>query len=173
MNKELIRSAVELLVESNRYSALKKELRELITARETMPRRFAAELSVLNELIDLEKTSPEAFANVINLVETRRRVIPSSSNADYQRDYMRQSRARRALALKLEEIDRGKPLTPVARKSFKDAVNKKWMAARDAYIASQGELTWKERNDVTSDFWRTIDNQLEERLIMTKMRNQK
>lgn len=165
MDKEEIKVAVDLLVDTNNYAALKKALRELIETKESLPRRFAGELAPLNALIGLSNISEEAFENVLALVETKRKVTPETGKVDYQRDYMRQRRARLATALKIEEMERGKSLSPEARKKFKDNQQVVWQKARDAYIASHGELDWKERNLVTSDFWEKIDAQLEQHLV--------
>lgn len=165
MDRDEIRAAVEMLVTTDRYAVLKKELRELIATREELPRRFAADLAPLNALIALEKNNPEAFENVLNLIEAKRSVEPSTGKTDYQRDYMRQRRARLNTALKIEETERGKSLSPAARAQFKEAQLKQWMGARDAYIHAKGDLDWKARNDATAEFWKTIDAQLELRLV--------
>ena len=173
MDKEEVKEAVDLLVNSGNYAILKKELREIIAMKEVLPRRFSGELTPLNSLVQLEAISKQAFENVLELVETRRKVVPGTAKVDYMRDYMRQQRARMITALTIEELDRGKRLSPTARKAFKAAQRGKWMKARDAYITAQGVLEWAERNAAAADFWRQIDNQLEQRLVDAKLKRKR
>jgi hypothetical protein len=169
MNKDAVKAAVDLLVATDRYAELKKELRGLIKTQDKLPRQFAGELEVLNGLIKLHGRSEEAFENVINLIEVRRVTDGGKAKPEYMRDYMRQRRARENTALMIEEMERGAPLGTDARVTFKKTQMAKWMAARDAYIASHGKLTWEERNIVTGDFWEKMDTQLENQLAQARM----
>jgi len=173
LNTDDIKEAVVLLVQAENYAALKKALQDIISTRETLPRRFSGALSPLNELIVLEKKSEAAYANVIELVESKRRASPAVGKVDYQRDYMRQRRARLATALKIEELERGIRLSPTARENFTKAQMDKWMKARDAFISAKGDLGWKERNDAAAEFWSQIDQQLERRLADAQVARRK
>jgi hypothetical protein len=169
VTKAELKDAVDLLAEAGNYAALRRELMELIATKETMPRMFAGWLEPLNALIRLEAQSDEAFDGVLELVEGRRKTAPETSKVDYQRDYMRQRRARLNTAVQLEELERGSRLSPAARTTFKRVTMKRWMKARDAFIASRGELDWKQRNEVTGEFWEQLDTQLEHNLIDAKL----
>lgn len=173
MNKDEIKAAVDLLVATDRYAELMKEMRDMIKRQETMPRLFSQHLTPLNELIKLHGRSEEAYSNVVLLIETRRVTSGGKAKPDYMRDYMRQRRARENTAVMIEEMERGARMSPEARATFKKTQMAKWMAARDAYVASHGELTWEERNVVTGDFWEKMDTQLENQLAHARMGNQK
>lgn len=170
MDKEEVREAVELLVGAHNYTVLKKELRDIIATKGVLPRRFAGDLVPLNALVTLEGISKQAFENVADLVEERRKAEPATAKVDYMRSYMLQQRTRLRTALCIEELERGKRLSPAARGAFKKARQAQWMKARDAHIAAQGWLTWQERNTAAGVFWRRIDTQLEQRLVDAKLK---
>ena len=161
MDRERVREAIELLIKTDNFAVVRAKLIELVTSKSPIKLRFSGEFSPLNALIDLYSNSEASFAAAMNLVAAKREAVPATARTDYQRDYMRQQRARLGLAVKIENRERGIKLTGEAREAFKKQMLAKWMKARDAYIRDRGELTWKERNLAAAEFWRQIDSQLE------------
>jgi hypothetical protein len=117
----------------------------------------------LNAVIEVGLQSRDAFERLVKLVEAKRQLIPKARRADYQRNLMRQRRARKAKALELAELSQGKMSKTEARE-YTRGVQDRWNKAKDEFIASKGDLDWKGRNAATNEFWDMIDRQLDQNL---------
>lgn len=171
LDRESLREAIGLLIESTEYATLKKAI--LANIKSKFPVRFVGELANLNILLDLAAASNASLANVFSIVERKRRTAPDTGKVEYQRSYMRQRRARLQTALEIEQLKTGKKLGSIARSAFNAATMAKWMAARDGYLATLGEMTWKQKNAAVSEFWERIDQQLENERIHVLMERKK
>lgn len=167
MDKDEIRQAVELLTDSDNYAELKRELNRLIADKE-IPKRFAGRFTPLNEMIAVHNQDEELFHRLIALVEKSRKKDPETSRTDYQKHHMKQRRARLITAVLIEELRRGKKMTPTEKEKFRDTAQARWMARRDTFLETKGNITWTQKNEFVSAFWRIIDEELEIDLIKVK-----
>lgn len=160
MDKQQIADAVNLLIAEDHYTKRLKQITEIVEDWDDSPRVFAAKLSPLNALVDIGLDDMANLQELFTLVESRRKLVPLMKKVDYQRNLMREKRERLARVLKLEEMVRGKPLTPAEKDRYKMDTNARWSKDKAAYIASKGELSWKARNEATREYWAKIDAQL-------------
>lgn len=161
MDKAALKTAVEYLIGCTKYIEARRSINEAVDLWAKRPMTFAGDLAVLNPLIDLGVASPEALANVFALVERKRRTAPSARKVDYQRDYMRQRRVRINKAVRLEEIVRGKRMTPEERKAYGIATLANWIKQRQEWLGQHSDASWKERNELAGQFWKKVDDQLD------------
>jgi len=161
MNKQVLVEAVNFLIQSESYARLINEVTEIIEHWDTHPMAYAGNLACLNELINVGLESRDAFENLVKLIEDKRKLIPTMRRADYQRDLMRERRARFAKALTLHEAAQGPILTSAERRRVEDEIRKRWAVARKDFIDARGKLPWKARNTVANEFWEGIDRQLD------------
>lgn len=117
----------------------------------------------MNALIDVGLQNRTAFEKLVGMAEDRRRAIPRARRVDYQRDLMRERRARIAKAVELHETMHGR-VRGVERNTYINQLQARWRRARDKFIADKGDLDWKARNDAANEFWEMIDRQLDQNL---------
>ena len=176
-NKEVI-AAIMYLIQSDRYASLIREITEIIENWDMHPMYYGGHLSVLNALIELGigdrqttsgSTGRTAFEGVVRLIEERRKLIPPLKRVDYQRDLMRERRARIAKALELHERTTGRSIrgTPERQRLSAD-IQARWNKARAEFIKARGKLSWKDRNAAGGEFWAMIDEKLNENLRVSK-----
>lgn len=160
MDKQQVADAVNLLIAEDHYTKRLKQILEIVEDWDDSPRVFADKLVALNALVDIGLDDMANLQELFALVESRRKLVPLMKKVDYQRNLMREKRDRLAKAVKLEELVRGKTLTQTEREKYKKSMNGKWVKEKTAYIAAQGELSWKGKNEATREFWEKIDAQL-------------
>lgn len=158
--KEDVVSAINLLIHAKDFAARVKELEEVIDRWEERPMIYSGHLMVLNALLDVGLEDREAFNRLIRLADERRKLIPAMKRVDYQRDLMRERRARIAKAIELQELRLG-AMDRIAKEKFTKDIQARWRKARDEHIKKLGKLDWKQRNDAASEFWTMIDSNLE------------
>lgn len=158
-----ITEAVNELIFSRKYAAMKAELTKIIKEWDTHPMVYSGRLSCLNALVDVGLAKPAAFDRLIKLVEESRQDIPAAKRAAYQSDLMQARRARIKKAVELYVKQKG-PLSVAARRKYTKDLQVRWAEARDKFITERGELTWKERNVVIGEFWAEIDATLDKNL---------
>lgn len=163
MGHQRIVNGVNYLIEAANFSALSGELTRIIETWDTHPMVYSGKLAPLNALIDVGLQSREAFEKLIDMAEDRRKSIPRARRVDYQRDLMRERRARIAKAVELNEKLHG-PIRGVERNKYVTELQTRWRRARDKFIADKGDLDWKARNDAANEFWEMIDRQLDQNL---------
>lgn len=161
MDKARIAAGLTLLVTSKEFTKRVKQIRAIAAEWQDTPLLFGASLEPLNALIDVAVVKPEAFDKLIQLAAAKRKQEPSVKRVDYQRELMREKRERLYKALKLEELMRGRPLDTMARQKYMRETQAMWMAERNAFIKSKGNLNWKQRNEAANEFWRQLDEKLE------------
>lgn len=150
-----------MLVNSKEFMHRVRQLKEVIANWDRTPMLFGGKLEPLNALIDVGLLKPKALDDLIALAERKRKEVPASKRIDYQRQLMREKRERLQKAVRLEELVRGVPLRGGARTKYMHDVQVRWMNQRADYIRSQGELTWKARNEAAARFWMQVDERLE------------
>lgn len=168
-SRKRIVEAMNLLITSPKYATLINEITSIIERWDTHPMAYSGKLSCLNALVDVGLQSRDAFEKLIKLIEDKRRLIPEAKRVDYQRELMRDRRARLAKALELHEAKSG-PLVGAARKKAATDIQGRWKVARDRFIADKGNLSWKQRNDAAQEFWEGIDRQLNANLAAAQAR---
>lgn len=165
MDRQQIVDAVNYLIQSDNYTRLINEITEIIEKWATHPMAYDGNLKCLNAMIDVGLESRDAFENLVQLIERKRRLIPVIKRVDYQRDLMRERRARFAKALELHELRSGKKFrNAVEKKLITDELRKKWAEERAGFISDLGKVSWKERNAASGEFWERLDLQLDESL---------
>jgi hypothetical protein len=163
MASQRVVEAVNYLIEAPNYAALINEITKIIETWDTHPMVYGGKLTCLNALIDVGLQNREAFERVVKLIEEKRRLLPKIRRVDYQRDLMRERRARMAKALELHEALHGQ-LRGAARMAQMQAIQDRWAKARDNFLAGKGEMNFTQRNDAIREFWEGIDRNLDKNL---------
>lgn len=165
MDREKVVEAVNYLIQSDNYTRLINEMTEIIEKWDMHPMAYDGSLKCLNALIDVGLESRDAFEKLVDLIERKRKLVPVIKRVDYQRDLMRERRARFAKALEIQELRSGKKFKSAAeRKKHSDKLRKQWSEERAKYISAKGKLSWKERNVVSGKFWDHLDATLDKEL---------
>ena len=167
VDKKKVVEAVNFLITSPNYAKLINEMTGIIERWDTHPMAYGGKLSMLNAMLDVGLENREAFERLLKLVEGKRHLLPQTKRTDYQRQLMRDRRARLAKAMELSEMTSG-PMTPSQRKMREKELQTRWASARTEYIAKKGKLSWSERNDASNEFWRMIDRQLDANLATAR-----
>lgn len=166
--KQRVVEAVNFLIASANYARLINEITEIIETYDTHPMAYAGDLAVLNSLIDVGLANRDAFEKLLQLAEDKRRLIPEAKRQDYQRELMRERRARVRKAMQLHEIRTGVKLEGAARVKFMGDLQARWRKARDQHVDAKGDISWKERNDAAQEFWAKIDQGLDNNIAAEK-----
>lgn len=169
-SRQRVVEAVNYLIEAPNYTSLINEITKIVETWDTHPMVYGGKLECLNAMIDVGLESRTAFESLIELIEGRRKLIPQARRVDYQRDLMRERRAREAKAVELQELVKGVTLKGKPKSQYLAELRGRWRKARDEFIAAKGELSWKQRNDAANEFWDTIDRQLDANLREARRR---
>lgn len=167
MTSRRVTEAVNLLIEAPNYAALINEITRFIETWDTHPMVYGGHLACLNALIDVGLTNRTAFEQLVQLINQKRREHPAIKRVDYQRELMRDRRARIAKALELHETKFGK-LRGAARMAEMKSIQERWAQARKEFMANKGPLDWKGRNMAAAEFWDVIDRNLDENLAQAR-----
>lgn len=162
-DKQKLVAAVNYLIAAPNYAKLINEMTNIIERWDTHPMAYGGKLEMLNAVVDVGLQNREAFEKLLKLIEQKRKLVPQTKRTDYQRQLMRERRARIAKALELAELTSGR-LSMGERKEREKALIERWRQARDKFIADKGDLGWAERNTASNEFWDMIDRQLDENL---------
>jgi len=152
--------AVNFLIDASNCEALIGELTQIVETWDVRPMSYSGTHRVLNAIIDVGARSREAFDRLIQLVRSKRARHPQAKRSAYQRDLMRERRARMAKALDLHELTHG-PLRGASRMAEMQAIQSRWAEARRKFIALKGELSWHDRNAASQEFWDMVDTKLD------------
>lgn len=165
-----VTEAVNYLIAAPNYTRLVNELTNMIEKWDTRPTAFAGRLALLNVLIDIGVDNRECFERLLVLIENKRKQVPITRRQDYQRELMRERRARMSRAVAIRERAQG-PMTPKQRKLFEKKTHAEWMAERNRQVGMN--LPWKERNAAVQAFWSELDMRLEEELYALRTKRSK
>jgi len=168
MDKTKIAAGLSLLISSTAFVRRVAQIKDIVVNWDDTPMLFGGALEPLNALVDVGLTNPEVLDKLVALAQQKRRAVPQSKRVDYQRELMREKRERLTKAIQLEELVRGNPLTADKRDQYKRVTQTAWMRERNEFIASKGNLTWKERNEAANEYWRRVDDKLEKDLAEAK-----
>lgn len=163
VRRDDIVEAVNYLIHSKDCTARINEITDVIDRWEERPMIYAGHLMQLNALIDIGVEDREAYEKILRLIAERRKLIPAMRRVDYQRELMRERRARVAKAIELQELRHGKMDTK-AKRRFEKEITERWRQAQDEFIKKKGKLKWEARNEAKREFWRTIDDNLEKNI---------
>lgn len=167
MTSTRVVDAVNFLIEAPNYAALINEMTKIIETWDTHPMAYGGRLACLNAMVDVGLHNREAFERLVKLVEDKRKLLPSVRRTDYQRDLMRERRARMAKALELHELQFG-TVRGAARMQATQDIQTRWSRARSQFLAAKGEMSWLERNEATREFWESIDRNLDINLAQAR-----
>lgn len=163
MSNRRVVDAVNFLIDAPNYSALIQEMTRIIERWDTHPMAYGGHLACLNAMLDVGLHDRQAFERLVQLIEEKRKAHPKMRRTDYQRNLMRDRRARLAKALALHEASFG-PLRGAARITEAKAIQARWDKAKREFLAARGQLGWAQRNEATGEFWARIDDQLDANL---------
>ena len=159
MDKQKITTAVNYLIAAPNYSKLVNEMTGIIERWDTQPMAYGGRFATLNSLIDVGLENRDAFEQLLKLAERKRKLAPQTRRTDYQRELMRDRRARMAKAIELSELTSG-PLSLSARTERQRHLQERWAEARAKFIEDIGALTWADRNTASRQFWEQLDETL-------------
>lgn len=166
VDRTVLKEAVNFLIASRDYIAL---IREIETIRDNWEERrvyFGGDKECLNTMVQLCITDEDGYARVKNLIDEKRKLVPEAKRNDYQREFMRMLRQRVSKALRIECIleDR-KHFTPDEKFERERKLRKSWADRKEQFLAEHGDLSWKERNELSRVFWESVDIELEQMLM--------
>lgn len=165
VDRTVLKEAVNFLIATRDYIALVKEIESIRDNWEDRRVYFGGDKECLNTIVQLAITDEDGYNRVINLINEKRKLVPEAKRNDYQREFMRQLRARVAKAIKIECIVEGrKHFSPDEKKVREQKLRKSWADRKEQFFAEHGDLSWKERNDLAKVFWESIDIELEQML---------
>ena len=170
MDKAEVVKAVNFLIQSPNYTRLIREITDIIERWDTHPMAYAGEMKFLSAMIDVGLESRDAFENLVSLIDSKRKLLPDIKRIDYQRDLMRERRARVNKAMELHELNGQLLPTSADKKQFSTDIQVRWKKARDEFIKAKGKLSWKERNAAAQEFWDLVDRQLDENIRLKRKR---
>ena len=153
--------AINFLIQSPTYTHRIREITDIIERWSTHPSAYEGELQFLNSLIDVGLENRDAFERLVSLIDSKRKLVPEIKRIDYQRDLMRQRRARMAMAMEVHVLSGNTLASAEDKKLFAATTQARWSEARDAFIQARGSLSWKERNAAAQEFWDKVDRQLD------------
>lgn len=159
-SKAQVRDAVQLLVDAPNYVRIINEMTQIIENWEAHPMAYSGRLMPLNALLEVGLANRSAFEALIQLAEKKRRLVPKLKRVDYQRDLMRERRAREKRALELAELTRG-PMAREQAAQYLRETRERWNDAKRQHVQAKGKLDWSGRNEATREFWEMIDAQLD------------
>lgn len=168
IDKHAIADAINYLVEAPNYSRIINELTQIVEQWDEHPMAYGGKLTMLNSLLEVGLTNRDAFERLLKLAEERRKLVPRARRTDYQRNLMRERRARIAKAREIVETTTGKPMNAEERKDHRKSVLARWADAREEFIKDKGKLDWKGRNQAAGEFWEMVDRQLDENLKVAR-----
>lgn len=168
MDKARIAEGLTLLVNTKEFSKRVKQVVDIVEDWQDTPLLFGGALEPLNALIDVGLANRAALDKLVELAAKKRRTVPEARRMDYQRKLMRDKRERLYKAVELEELVRGSNLRGDSKAKYMRDVQARWLKERQAYVASKGSLSWKQRNDAAGEFWRKVDERLERDLAEAK-----
>lgn len=163
VKREDVVAAVNYLIHGKDCTVRINEINEVIERWDERPMIYAGHLMHLNSLIDIGVEDREAYRKLIELVQDRRKLIPAMRRVDYQRDLMRERRARMAKAVELQELRYGS-MDKRSRRQFEKEIAERWRQAQDEALKKRGRLTWEQRNEAKREFWRSIDSTLDKNI---------
>lgn len=165
VDRTVLKEAVNFLIASRDYVALVKEIETIRDNWEDRRVYFGGDKECLNAMVQLCITDEDGYSRVRHLIDEKRKLVPEAKRNDYQREFMRQLRARVAKAIKIECIVEGrKHFSPDEKKVREQKLRKSWANRKEQFFAEHGDLSWKERNDLAKVFWESIDIELEQML---------
>lgn len=161
--RTILKEAVNFLIASRDYVALIREIESIRDNWEDRRVYFGGDKECLNSVVQLCITDEDGYNRVKHLIDTKRKLVPEAKRNDYQREFMRQLRARVAKAIKIESLIEGvRYFTPDSKAERERRLRKAWADRKEQFIAEHGELSWKERNELSKVFWEGIDIELEQ-----------
>jgi hypothetical protein len=160
VDKSKIAAAINLLIECDRFAKYVNEMTAILEDWDQHPMAYAGKLAPLNELLRVGLESRVGFERLIALAEERRKQLPKQRRTDYQRELMAQRRTRVAKAIELQELLHGK-MDAAAKEKYAKEIQARWATAKEKFLASQGELTWDQKNKKSQEFWAAIDGKLD------------
>jgi hypothetical protein len=168
INREQLLAAANYLVEAKDYAAVRREIEDIISAWDHRRVYFEGDKAILNPLVSVGVQAPHKLHQLWGIISTKRMELPKFKRNEYQRGYMLAFRRRLMLARQVEETVEGRPLSAEEWRKRKVALHSAWAKQRTAYIKSKGELTWTERNAAATEFWSTLDANLNRMLKEAK-----
>lgn len=165
VDRTVLKEAVNFLIATRDYIALVKEIESIRDNWEDRRVYFGGDKECLNTIVQLAITDEDGYNRVINLINEKRKLVPEAKRNDYQREFMRQLRARVAKAIRIECLIEGRPFfSPDEKRVREQRLKQVWADRKEKFFAEYGNPNWKERNELAKVFWEGVDIELEQML---------
>lgn len=165
VDRTVLKEAVNFLIATRDYIALVKEIESIRDNWEDRRVYFGGDKECLNSIVQLAITDEDGYDRVMSLINEKRKLVPEAKRNDYQRDFMRQLRARVAKAIKIECLIEGRPFfSPDEKRVREQRLKQVWADRKEKFFAEYGNPNWKERNELAKVFWEGVDIELEQML---------
>lgn len=165
VDRTVLKEAVNFLIATRDYVALVKEIESIRDNWEDRRVYFGGDKECLNTIVQLAITDEDGYNRVINLINEKRKLVPEAKRNDYQREFMRQLRARVAKAIRIECLIEGRPFfSPDEKRVREQRLKQVWADRKEKFFAEYGNPNWKERNELAKVFWEGVDIELEQML---------
>jgi hypothetical protein len=162
------------------------ELGPLLDLRTTDPAAFERVMDLVDHYRGAARTEPNPEPEHVSQTESAFKPRPSfeakpepapesdlgGPRADYQRELMRERRAREYKALELHELATGMRLSGEERKKYLDERWFGWTLGKKKSLAADENLTWKERNEAARAYWAGVDCALDKQLEVARAQAQ-
>lgn len=177
-----LHQAVVLLF-SKRFGAERsKILREKILELPRHPAKYLRQIEPLNEILVVAKQDKIKALDLLDLVDKRReQMIAAAEKAAPEltekrarwAESMRKYRERLALAVRIREIELGRPLSSKESQEYKKALADAWTSRRREYCKESGLQTWKANAEFTEILEREIDDAYQNAMRKAEVRKLK
>lgn len=146
MDKTKLAAAIKALVACKDFASRVDQIKHGTAA-------LTGKAEVYLVLRDLAQRQPEQFDQIVTYCAAKRQPVPDRN--EYQKQLMRQRRARMAAMLAQIERKQGAKLPPDERKRMELLVTGHWAEKRAAYLREHGTT-----NANIAQFWADIDREL-------------
>lgn len=160
-DNELLSEAVYYLANSEDFDTLSKTLATVVHLDGV---GFYGSRSVLNPLVVLGRRDEQTLQAI--LVGIRSELAgPRESKKSYQRELMANTRRREGMAVELQALKLGRPLTKHERLAFVRRTTRAWAEAKKKRVEG---LPYFDRLATLTEFWDEIEANLEREIARLK-----
>lgn len=174
-------AAVNTLISTDQHTFMREAVEAVIAMRSRYPVVFEGKLATLNPLVKLHGEDPVSYDRVRELIDTKRAREGSPplwpdpeqekfDKVEYQRQLMATRRRIARIALDIENAQRRERdrLIGSARLEFENKVLSEWGAELEKRLdalreQAGGRLTKEVANNYRKNYWRQVEDSLEER----------
>lgn len=153
------KQAVQMLVHVSHFDDYVKTLKKHVAKPRAMP--YKGDKEVLNELLKIGRQDVGALDRLIEVARFKRD-DKNTKAVEYQRQFMAAKRQRDLKAIHFEEMMKGKKLSLEERRKLLLKQYEVWNKEKDQFLATQGDVSWKERNTLIREYWKMKEEELDD-----------